>query len=143
MPFEFKVWNQGNDGQTMGIRVKNVFELSRLASACVQPDITGHWASLTDYLSAARRATSEPRPYVRLVQVVWLNTLGYRTQRYFSGRTFVVTYTGPMRTAGGFASQGYCIVDPQGYPQLGRLHRRPVRAEYIADPAQDIIVILP
>jgi hypothetical protein len=44
MPFEFKVWNQGNDGQTMGIRVKDVTELNRFAAACTQPDLAGRWA---------------------------------------------------------------------------------------------------
>lgn len=143
MPFQFKVWNQGNDGQTMGIRVRNVAELRRLAAACTQPDLTGRWGSLGDYLAAANAATAEPAPYARLVQVVWLNTLGYNVLRNFSGRTFVVTYTGPMRTAGGFASQGYCIVDPNGYPVLGPLHRQPIRVEYIADSAQDVLVVLP
>lgn len=143
MAFVFNIWNQGNDGQTMGIRVRNFTELRRLATACTQPDLAGRWTSLTDYLEAARSATSEPAPYVRLVQVIWLNPLGYGTARHFPGRTFVVTYTGTMRANGGFASQGYCIVDPQGYPLLGAFHRNPIQVEYIADPSQDLIVVLP
>jgi hypothetical protein len=143
MPFEFKIWNQGNDGQTMGIRVRNVTELKRLTSACTEPDLSGRWTNLADYLQAARNATSEPPPFVRLVQVIWLSPQGYGAARNFTGRTFVVTYTGPMRAAGGFASQGYCTVDPQGYPLLRNLHRRPIRVEYIADPAQDVLVVLP
>ena len=143
MSFQFKVWNQGNDGETMGIRVNNVTELRRLATACKQPDLAGRWANLTHYLRAAQNATSEPQPYTRLIHVVWLNTLGYGTIRNFPGRTFVVTYTGPMRVSGGFASQGYCIVDAQGYSLLGAHHRRPIKVEYISDPAQDLVVVLP
>ena len=69
MTYEFKVWNQGNDGRTMGIRVKNVAELTQLAQVCTQPDLAGNWTGLANYLAAARIATSTPPPYVRHVLV--------------------------------------------------------------------------
>lgn len=143
MPFQFKVWNQGNDQQTMGIRIRNVAELARFARVCSQPDLAGAWPDLGTYLSAVARATTEPPPYSRLVQVIWLNTRGYGTARNFPGRTLVVTYSGLRRKNGGFASQGYCIVDAQGYPILGPHHQQPIQVEYIADRAQDILIVLP
>ena len=143
MTYEFKVWNQGNDGRTMGIRVKNVAELTPLAQVCTQPDLAGNWTSLANYLAAARIATSTPPPYVRHVLVVWLDARGYPTSRCFAGRTFVVTYTGPIRVTGGFGSQGYCIIDPNGFPLLGPLHRQLIQVEYVSDYGQDVIVVLP
>jgi len=143
MAFEFLIWNQGNDGLTMGIRVRNVAELERLAASCIQPDLGGRWTNLADYLQSSNEALTEPEPYVRTVQVVWLNPLGYGSSQVFPGRTFVVTYTGPRRVGGGYASQGYCIVDPQGYPILSPHHQTLIRVEYIAHPSQDIIVVLP
>ncbi len=143
MPFEFKVWNQGNDGQNMGIRVANANELRRFASVCTEPDLAGRWRSLQDYLNAARTATSEPTPYTRPVHIVWLNTVGYGSTRYFPGRTLVVTYTGRRRSGGGYTAQGYTIVDAQGYPLLGPHHRAPIQVEYLASAGQDVLVVLP
>jgi hypothetical protein len=33
MSYKFKVWNQGHDGRTMGIRVEDVDEVARIAAA--------------------------------------------------------------------------------------------------------------
>ena len=143
MSFAFKVWNQGNDGQTMGIRVANATELRQFAALCTEPDLAGNWVSLMEYLDAARTAAVEPPPYTRPVHVVWLNTLGYGSTRYFPGRTLVVTYTGRRRTRGGYAAQGYCIIDPQGYPLLGPHHKDPIQVECIGYPGQDVLVVLP
>lgn len=143
MSFSFKVWDQGNDGRTMGIRAKDVRELARLAPACTGPDLGGNWQSLTQFLNAAARARSLRAPYVRPVQVVWLNPLGYGSPRVFHGRTFVVTYTGPQRATGGYASQAYSIVDANGFPNLGAHHRTPIKVEYIAGTGLDTLVVLP
>ena len=143
MPHRFKIWNQGNDDLIMGIRVENTKRLAAFAPHCNQPDLAGNWANLTDYLSAAAGARSTPQPYARLVDVVWLNPLGYGTPRYFPGRTLVATYTGPRRPRGGYACQCYCIVDPQGYPALAAHHRTIIQVEYIAHPFHDALVVLP
>ena len=143
MPINFKIWDQGNDGRTMGIRVKDVRELGRLARVCTGPDLGGNWRDLAHFLSAAATARSTNPPYSRLVQVVWLKALGYSSPRVFSGRTFVVTYTGPQRTSGGYASQGYVIVDANGFPNLGRHHRTAISVEYIPGSGLDTLVVLP
>jgi hypothetical protein len=143
LAFRFKIWDQGNDGRTMGIRVRDVRELARLASVCTGPDLAGNWRDLRHFLTTAARARTTNAPYSRLVQVVWLNSAGYRAPQVFPGRTFVVTYTGPQRAAGGYASQGYSIVDPVGFPNLGRYHRTPVDVEYIPGSALDTLVVLP
>jgi len=39
----FKIWNQGHDGQTMGIRVEDATGLQRLATCCNQPDMAANW----------------------------------------------------------------------------------------------------
>jgi len=139
----FKIWNQGHDGQTMGIRVEDATGLQRLATCCNQPDMAANWACLEEYLQAANVATgTPPTPYSRLVDVVWLNQRGYGGSRYFPGRTLVVTYTGIERISGGFSSQCYCIIDPQGYPALAPHDKTPLSVEYVAHPAHDVIVVL-
>jgi hypothetical protein len=142
MAFSFKIWDQGNDGQTMAIRVEDTVELQQFASACDQPDSLGTWKDLQDYLQAANSAAgTPPAPYVRIVDVVWLSNVGYATPQYFPGKTLVVTYTGNQRSTGGFASQCYCIVDPQGFPALGQHHKTPIQVEYVTHPTRDAIVV--
>ncbi len=143
MRCNFKIWNQGHDGQTMGIRVEDAAEVARLVAACNEPDMAGNWAGLHDYVQAAGVATgSPPEPYSRLVDVVWLNPVGYPAPRYFPGKTLVATYTGRERRTGGFAVQCYCIVDPQGYPALAPHDKKPLTAEYISHPSHDVVVVL-
>lgn len=144
MPYNFKIWNQGNDRRTMGIRVEDVAELARFAAACSEPDIGGHYADMQTYLGAAAAARgAPPPPYSRIVDVIWLNAIGYGSNRLFPGRTMVATYTGPERGSGGFASQCYCIVDANGYPALAQHHRMIIRVEFVANPARDVMVVMP
>ena len=143
MPFKFKIWDQGNDGSTMAIRVKNVKELAKFAGACTQPDLSGKYPNLGAYLSKAAKAKgAPPTPYTRLLHVVWLNSKGYKAPQFFPGRTLVVTYTGPEKTKGGYASQCYCIIDPVGFAALKKHHRQPISVEYVAGASGDALVVL-
>lgn len=142
--FRFKIWNQGNDGNTMGIRVADVSELDRMRVACTEPSLGGRWSNLDQYLQHAASATTQPDPsYSRIVNVVWLRALGYPSPITFNGRTFVVTYTGNARVSGGFASQGYCITDPHGYPLLAAHHQTDLIVQYIPGSFGDTIVVMP
>ena len=142
MAYRFKIWNQGNDGSTMGIRVDGVVELNRFASSCTMPDLSGNYQSLQEYLDIAESAQSQPHPYSRYVDVVWLSHIGYGEPKYFPHRIMVVTYSGYMRQAGGYASQAYCIVDPNGYQALAPHHQQPISVEYVAYVTQDALVVL-
>lgn len=144
MSFSFKIWDQGNDGRTMAVRVEDVKELAKFAGACTQPDLAGKYPNLQAYLKAAAKATGPPpAPYTRLVHVVWLNSKGYKSPQFFPGRMLVVTYTGPLKNNGGYASQGYCITDPVGFTALRKHHRKPISVEYIVNPSGDVLVVLP
>jgi len=140
---KFKVWDQGNDGSTMGIRVKDVAELNKLSHKVTGMDLAGTYANMAAYLKAAASAKSPPQPYSRLVSVVWLNAMGYSNPIVFPGRTFVVTYSGNIRQSGGFASQGYVIIDPAGFANLGSHHRDPVDVVYISSAGMDTLVVMP
>jgi hypothetical protein len=140
---EFKVWDQGNDGSTMGIRVKDASELNRLSHRVTGIDLAGGYRNLAAYVKAAGTAKKPPQPYSRLVTVVWLNAMGYPNPIVFPGRTFVVTYTGNIRQSGGFAAQGYVIVDPAGFANLGVHHRDPVNVVYITSAGMDTLVVMP
>ena len=144
MPLNFKIWNQGNDGRTMGIRVEDVKELAALAGVCTEPDTAGTYASLQDYLDAAAVAHgATPQHYSRHVDVVWLNPIAYGGRRLFPGRRLLATYTGNERQSGGFASQCYCVVDEDGYAALAPHHKTVIEGEYIAHAQGDVIVLLP
>ena len=143
MAHRFMIWDQGNDGRTMAIRVKGVHELAQFARSCTQPDIAGKYKCLDEYLEVAARTSTRPLPYTRIVEVVWLNRIGYGEHRFFQGRTLVVTYSGNRRQKGGFASQAYCIVDPNGYPELRSHHRSTILVEYVSHAGRDALVVLP
>lgn len=140
---KFKIWDQGNDGSTMGIRVATTTELKRLAPRVTGPDLVGRYSCLSDYLKQAETSSSVPHPYTRIVSVIWLNSLGYATPIIFPGRTFVVTYTGNQRLSGGYASQGYVIVDANGFANLGAHHRKGIEVEYVSSHGMDSIVVMP
>ena len=142
MAYRFKIWDQGNDGSTMGIRVDGMREIRRLARTCTEGDIAGNYSCLQHYLDNASRASTPPQPYSRIVEVVWLNPIGYGKNCLFPGRTLVVTYSGNRRQTGGYACQCYCIVDPNGYPQLRAHHRSPIRVEYVPHATRDALVVL-
>lgn len=140
---KFKVWDQGNDGSTMGIRVKDVAELNKLSHKVTGMDLAGTYSNMAAYLKAAASAKKPLQPYSRLVTVVWLNSMGYSNPIVFPGRTFVVTYSGNIRQSGGFASQGYVIIDPTGFTNLGSHHRDPVDVVYISSAGMDTLVVMP
>jgi hypothetical protein len=126
----------------MGVRVADLSELKKFAGVCTKPDLGGNWGSLQAYLSAARKATSEPAPFVRVVDIVWLNKT-FLQDTYFPGRRLVATYTGPRRSTGGFASQAYVILDANLFNKLGAYHKQPIEVEYVASDSHDVLVVLP
>ena len=141
MPFAFKVWDQANDGQTMALRVSDVDELVRLATVCTGADAAGNWPSLDAYLTHAGAAEIEPAPYVRNVDLLWLNPAIALPNPYCQNRRFRVTYTGRVRQAGGFASQGYCIVDPAWNRVLQPHHQDAITVEWYPGDDRDLIVV--
>jgi hypothetical protein len=142
--FDFKIWDQANDGQTMAIRVDTVDELLRLSAVSTGPDIAGNWENLRDYLDHAAAAAAEPVPYVRHVDILWqLDPDVVVPSPYSQNRRFRVTYTGRVRTGGGFASQGYCVVDPMWNAALQPHHQRPIQVEWHRGENQDLLVVGP
>lgn len=124
--YSFKIWNQGNDGSTMGIRAADVAVVAQLGQQVSRPSGDAVYATLADYLAHLATATAPPLPYRRPVDVLWRTAVGYQTHKYFTDRTLEVTYSGNLRQRGGFAAQCYVIVDSQGYSLLGPLHTVPI-----------------
>jgi len=143
MPHPFNIFNWSNDNRTMAISI-DAPNLPALAAQCNQADLAGNWPNLAALIAAANAAgTIPPDSFCRPVDVVWMNLAGYGTPQYFPNRTFVGTRTGDPRVNGGFATRGYCIIDPRGYPVLEPFHRTPIQAEYISTALRDVIVVLP
>jgi len=140
--FKFKIWNQGNDGNTMGLRAANVNVVAKLGPHFSGPSDDGVYQSLGQYLASVRAATKPPAPYRRRVDVLWRTAIGYGSYKYFTDRVLEVTYTGNMRQGGGFAAQCYVVVDPNGFPTLGALHTVPITVEVIPGVGnRDLLVV--
>lgn len=141
--YYFKVWDQANDGQTMAIRVADVNVLAAFAAVCSGPDMAGHWGSLQDYLNAAATATQPPIPYVRPVDVLWQRAgVGVPHWSVCFDRRLRVTYAGSIRVSGGFASQGYIVVDPAWNTALQPFDKHLLQVRYCAGPGRDLLVVL-
>lgn len=127
----------------MALRVADVDELARLATVCTGGDAAGNWASLDAYLQHAATAATEPVPYVRNVDVLWLNQAITPPGPYCQNRRFRVTYTGRARQAGGFASQGYCVVEPAWNSVLQPHHQDAISVDWYPGVDRDLIVVTP
>lgn len=106
-------------------------------------DAAGNWPSLDAYLTHAAAAGIEPVPYVRNVDVLWRNSQIALPYVYCQDRRFRVTYTGRQRQGGGFASQGYCVVEPAWNAALQPHHQDPLTVEWHPGAHRDLIVVLP
>ena len=125
----------------MAIRAADTAELQRLSRICSGPDVDGNWQSLADYLAAASTAQAEPLPYVRLVDVLWEDARVRTPLAYSQDRRFRVTYTGRLRTRGGFSSQGYCVLDPSWEQALRPYEFLRIQVDYFAGTGRDLVVV--
>ncbi len=124
--FDFMIWNQANNGTTMGIRAADVNVVAQLGQQFSRSSDDGLYGSLSQYLSIIAVAQTPPAPYRRSVDILWRTAIGYGSHRYFTDRVLEVTYTGNVRQSGGFAAQCYVIVDPNGFQALGPHHTVPI-----------------
>ena len=124
--YPFKIWNQGNDGSTMGIRAADVSVVAQLGQQFSRPSSDAVYGTLAGYLAGLATATTPPAPYRRAVDILWRTAVGYQAHRYFTDRVLEVTYSGTLRQQGGFAAQCYVIVDPSGFQALGPHHTVPI-----------------
>lgn len=143
MPFSFKVWDQGSVGDPMAIRVAGVAELRRLSTILVGPDSGSNWSSLDDYLRNSATAANPPTPFVRMVDVLWESTNPPTPTPYCQDRVFRVTYTGWQRSGGGFASQGYCYLDPAWAAALKPFHKTALLVDVYPGTGRDLLVVRP
>lgn len=131
--FAFKIWNQGNDGCTMGIRAADVGVVAKLGPQFNRSSDDGLYRSLDQYHLAIALAQTPPAPYRRSVDIVWRTAIGYGSHRYFTDRVLEVTYTANVRQSGGFAAECYVIVDPNGFHALGSHHTVPTTVVVVPD----------
>jgi hypothetical protein len=124
--FNFKIWNQANNGTTMGVRAADGNVVAQLGPQFNRASDDGEYRSLDQYLSTIAVAPTPPPPYRRSVDILWRTAIGYGIHRYFTNRIMEVTYTGNVRQSGGFAAQCYVIVDPNGFQPLGSHHTVPI-----------------
>ena len=142
MKLRFMVWDQGRDGSTMGIRVEDAQEVRNLGGLLAVPDVAGNYRNFQEFLDALTNAGGTPPPsYSRVVDVVWLATIGYSGSRVFPGRTLVASYNGTANNSGGFSPQCYCIVDSQGFVNLSAHDKQSLDVDYVVGAGKDTIVV--
>ena len=124
-----KIWNQANDGATMGLRVVDVVELEYLSGMFFGPSDDGNWASLRDYLDYMSSTDEPPAPFVITADVYWDRPSPSVPYPLARDRRFEFTYTGNRRESGGYAVQGYLILPTDWAPGLLSSHMTPVDAE--------------
>jgi hypothetical protein len=139
--YDFKIWNQANDGNTMAIRAADVSVVALLGPAISRPSDDGVYPTLAHYLAVLGNANTAPPPYRRTIDVLWRTAIGYGAHRYFPRRILEVTYSGNVRQAGGFAAQCYVVVDPQGYASLGGLHLAPIAVDVFPGSNGDLLEV--
>lgn len=104
---------------------------------------SGTGRTLQDYIAEADAATiDKPDPFIRNVDVLWRHSAFTVIPTYSQDRIFRVTYSGNIKPGGGVAFQAYCMVHPQWWPQVLRLHTDPVQVEYLTGTNRDLIIIL-
>jgi len=74
--FDFKIWNQANDGTTMGIRAASVSVVAEMSPHFDRPSKDGMYRTLAEYLARLNEATTTPSPYRRSVDVLWKTAIG-------------------------------------------------------------------
>lgn len=125
----------------MAIRVSGVAELDRLSHVLTGPDLYLNWSSLKSYLVAAATAPARLTPFVRDVDVLWEAMSPGTPTPYCQERRFEVTYTGPVRSSGGFASQGYCYLVPEWAAALRVHHRQSIVVDVYPGGPRDLFVV--
>ena len=139
--FAFKIWNQGNDGNTMGIRAADVSVVAHLGQSIARSWEDQLYVPLGQYLAAVDSASVPPSPYRRRVDVLWRTAVGYGGHQYFPDRILEATYSGNVRQSGGFAAQCYVLVDPQGFAALGRHHTVPITVAIVPGSTRDLLEV--
>lgn len=142
MSIAFKIHDQGHDDSTIAARVENTSELENLAEYCIESDLAGVYTNLQEYLATANAAPSTPPyPYTRLVDIVWMNQIGYEQYKFFPDRILVVSYSGRMRVSGGYASQCYVVIDPNGFDILSGHVGEILDGVYVSNPKKDVLIL--
>ena len=141
MSYQFKIWNQSNDAQTMAIRAQDVNTLAKIASSYNAPSTDGQYNSLGNFLNQLNSASSPLSPYRRSVDVFWNTALGYGKRKLFADRVIEATYTGTIRQSGGFAAQCYVMIDPGGYGALGQFHLVPITVAIVPGGPRDLLIV--
>ena len=141
MSYSFKIWDQSHDGKTMAVRIFDLDELRRIASSHLGRSDDGVYPSFGSFVSSAGAAASPLSPYRITIDVYWATNFGYGKHRYFAQRVFEATYTGNLRISGGYAVQGYVMIDPDGFSNIGSSHLLPISVDIISGPIRDLLVV--
>lgn len=141
MHLNLRLDDQARQGHIVSIDFR-VAELDQLAVEMVGSDLSGLYASLRDFLNAADAAVTPPESYFRHVDVLWQHPGVATPTALATDRRFVASYNGPRRQRGGFATQGYLVLEPAWetalLPHLGM----PLAVDYFAGGGHDLMVVV-
>jgi hypothetical protein len=142
MSFRFKIWDQANDGKTIGLRASDNSEIQKLGQHLIGADAFNEWESLSGFLQCLSQAESPPERFVRIVDIlIARNDLGLPKWSLCQKRKFSFTYSGLVRKGGGFAAQAYVILEPAWTSTLICNVGLEIEAEYILGDDRDLIIL--
>lgn len=142
MDIRVKVWDQANDGKTIGLRIADNAEISKLANYLTGSEAFDEWSSLSEFLDHLSQAQIPPERFVRLVDVlVGRSDLTLPKWSLCQTRKLSFTYSGLARKGGGYASQAYVILEPAWTQSLSSHVGVELQAQYVNGTDRDLIIL--
>jgi len=141
MPIEAYIYNHSNDGVTAAI-LFHQDSVRQLATPCAGPDQNLPPRTLSDYIAEADVATSKPESFFRPVDILWRHPTIVVPSRFATGRRMRITYSGNVRSGGGIAFEGYCVVEPGWFTTLLPLAQTQIEIEFLAGHGHDLIIVV-
>lgn len=141
MSIEAFIYNHSNDGVTAAIRFHQD-SVRHLAVHCTGPDQNLPPRTLSDYIAEADIATSRPESFFRDVDILWRHPTIALPSSFATGRRRRVTYSGNVKSGGGIAFEGYCVVAPYWFTTLLPLAQTRIEVEFLAGQSHDLIIVV-
>jgi hypothetical protein len=141
MSFPAQIYNHSNDGVTAAIRFRQD-TVRDLSMACTGVDENHYSRTLSEYIAEAEAATTRPDSFFRNVCILWQHPTISLPSFLSTTRRFRVTYSGNVRSDGGIAFEGYCVVDPLWFSILLPLTPTSIKVEYFTGGDLDIIQVI-
>ena len=141
MTVQAYIYDHSNDGSTAAIRFHQT-AVRDLQALCTGEDQNLGGRTLAEYIDEADHATVRPESFFRNVDILWRHPTITLPNVFATGRRLRVTYSGNVRSGGGMAFEGYCVVSPDWFSTLLPMAPTQIEVEYIPGESHDLIIVV-